>query len=197
MNGLFTRANSDDIQASAPVTWEVPLTDVIGSPSIASNELVVGNTGGAGHIQIAMNGGTSANQISEFTFRSTASNGRSGPGVRMTYGLGDLYGYVALYTPASTRIDLYVFNNVNVLTGAVGVILGTYTVTLVAADRVRIHVNGTTLNVYVNDVVVIGPIVNTDIAGGGLYSYCGLLAIKESAGTINWDNFRGGADGWV
>lgn len=176
--------------------WTIS-SDDLHAPQIISQELLTGFTGVAiAGMSVMYHTGTyAANQISEFEFVAESS-GIGGPSVRTSGGFLNCTAYAALYDPVNTRIQVRKFVAGALFSG--GAVQGTqiggdYTVTLVAGDRLRIHVRGTTINVYVNDVLVLGPLTDTSITAAGSWG----MIHASNTGTITWDNATGGADGYA
>ena len=190
----FNRADTDwdsEPDLNKPEQWDSNSACLEGI-EVNSNRLRMGNfgagSGGHGFLHTA----AGDNQISELEFVSE-TDGISGPAVRQSPigGYLSYTGYVAFYDPVNTVIKLrkYVAQD---MTASTGTELGTYTVTLVATDVIRLHVNGSTLNVYLNGTLIIGPVTDTAITGGSSGA-----AMSKATGGIIWDNWRGGDDGWA
>lgn len=184
----FSRANTVSLDLDRPSQWYASYL----APSlisINSDSLALLGHGFLWHVQTFGD-----DQISELAYFSSGG-GFSGPAVRQnkagTY--ANYTGYAALYDVDNTRIQLRKYVGVD-LTAATGTQLGSnYAVTLVAGDRVRIHVIGTTLNVYLNDVLIIGPITDAAITGGSV----GAVTNEGAGASLKWRNWRGGDSGWA
>lgn len=190
----FNRANTtsdNDPDLDRADLWTCS-TASVNTPRVLSNQLLLGESGavsGENYLRQQFSG-IGPNQISELEFSAQAS-GKGGPAVRMDTGGGYANGtcYAAVYEPASTRVQLWKFLGQALTSGTQ---LGSnYTVTLVAGDRLRIHASGTTITVLINDVAVI-TVTDSAITSGVPG------AVHTSAtGTITFDNWRGGDDGWA
>lgn len=171
---LFNRANNADLGA----TWDVLPT--ITNCQIVSNRVRAGSLGNA-NCSESYNGVTWPNdQYSEITCGTiTGTNGSVGAAVRCS--ITDWSQYIVLCTSAAFDLIKFVAGSFTSL--------GTYNTTgAVIGDVVRIEVQGTTLNVYVNTVLRIGPVTDSDIASGR----AGIYAEDATAGEHEIDSWAGG-----
>lgn len=208
----FNRANVDwsndaTLGTGIPGLWSAMAQDTRGI-HIEDNELYLGRLGtkiilaGGGHGVIQRTQTVGANQSSQLTFRGVLdSGGFSGPSVLTDFifaaspspHLSVMWGYAAMYETATNELSLRFYNGTDP-TISTGDELAVYPVTLVAGDTVRIDHRGTNLRVYVNDVLVIGPIIHTVLNTGwpgAMSNYSG------TAGGIRWNDWVGGDTGWA
>jgi hypothetical protein len=175
-------------------------TNSLVTPCVYLSQLLMGASGPIDGLNVLIresetDGIFSLNQISELKYMSD-TGGISGPAVRLVGGFLNCDGYAALYDPTNTRIQLFVFVGEAITAGTQ---LGSdYVVTLAEGDRVMIRAHDTEVTVYVNDVAVIGPITNSSVpvdadatvgAPGALHT--------STTGTMMWDDWRGGNEGWA
>ena len=207
----FNRADVDwsndaTMGTGIPGLWTAMAQDTRGI-HIEDNELYLGRLGtkiivaGGGHGVIQRTQTVGANQSSQLTFRGVLdSGGFSGPSVLTDFifaaspspHLSVMWGYAAMYETATNELSLRFYNGTDP-TISTGDELAVYPVTLVAGDTVRIDHRGTNLRVYVNDVLVIGPIIHTVLTSGwpgAMSNYGG------TAGGIFYDDWRGGDTGF-
>lgn len=207
----FNRADVDwsaDLDLNSDGAWSAMAQDSRGI-HIDDGELYLGRLGtkvivaGGGHGAMVRTQVIGANQSSELTFRSVSgSGGFSGPSVRTSFvfsnspgtHLVSMSGYAAMYDSIAEEITLRLYNGTDPTISTGLQLADAYPVTLVAGDKVRIDVRGSNIRVYVNDVLVIGPIhntVQTTNYPGAMSNYGG------TAGGILWDDWSGGDTGFA
>jgi hypothetical protein len=168
----------------------------VNTPNIVSNQLVTGTNGAvSGENYIYKVLPTGANQIAELEYRSN-TGGVGGPAVRVFISGGYLSAtcYLAEADPVGGFIYLKKFVTQALQSGGSpgGTVLDGVAWVPAAGDKIRIWAHGTTLNVYLNGALIIGPITDSDIGTGRT----GIMQTHPSAGKITWDNFRSGEDGY-
>ena len=171
----------------------------VGNFAVVSNQMFIEDTSGSGGAfgtGFAYRNFTfDADQFSELVYKSGVADGESGPAVRIDTSGGFLSAtlYCVIYeNDAGPRLVLrkYVAEG---LSGG-GTELGEHSVTLSADDVVRINVDGSSLNVYLNDSLVIGPITDSAIVAGKP----GMVATQGTASAdLTWDDYTGGDTGWA
>jgi hypothetical protein len=205
----FNRANVlwlDDNLLGTDAAWSAYAQDTQGI-RIEDGQLFLGRGGtklqpaGSGNGIVVRNQNYGANQSSQFTYKNTAgSGGFSGPLVRGLYVfasspanyLEEVTGYAGMYDTIAGELSLRYYDHEDP-TASTGTELAVYPVTLVDGDTVRIDVRGTNLRVFVNDALVIGPIIHTALTAGAVG---GLSNYNSTAGGTLWDDWVGGDNGW-
>lgn len=172
-------------------------SESINTPNINTDTLETGVNGflsGLNYIYSTVADGP--NQISELEF-AAETGGVGGPAVRVSGDGGYLNAtcYLAEYDPTNSllRLKKFVAQSLKSGTDPGGTTLDTQSCAMIAGDKLRIHVHGTTLNVYLNGALLSGPITDTSISGGRV----GIMHTEPDGGEIFWDNWTGGADGWA
>lgn len=159
----FNRADNNSLGAD----WtedEVSAADL----TILSNEMKADDNGGADVALAFWNTDLGGDHFSELEFRSAENSfiqPQSGPAVRIpTSATRTVFsGYVALYDRGVPEISLRKWN-AQALTAA-GTILGSYAVTLVTGNLIRVEAEGTTIRVKVNGVTQI-TVTDSTLSGG-------------------------------
>lgn len=211
----FNRADvnwSDDADLNSDGAWLAMAQDTRGI-HIVDGELYLGRlgtklagagAGASGHGAMVRTQVIGANQSSQLTFRGVLdSGGFAGPAVRASfvYGSGGgfewlvtMSGYAAMYDSINEEITLRLYNGTDPQVSTGLQLADAYPVTLVAGDNLRIDARGSNIRVYLNDVLIIGPIINTVQTTnfpGALSNYTG------TAGGIVYDGWSGGDTGFA
>lgn len=188
----FNRADTtSDLNPDLNGSW-ITNTASINTPRIQNNQLETGlDDFLSGESLMYRPTNTGISQFSQLEYAS-ATSGRGGPAVHIltSGGFGNATAYIAQYDSSLHVIQLMKCVNRNLgSSGSVGLTqLGAdYPVTLVPGDIIRIQIDGTTLKVFLNNVLIIGPQVDSTITSGRI----GVIYSKGT-GTIYWDNWSGG-----
>lgn len=123
----------------------------------------------------AWNGGSvGANQFSQATVVAVPIDGGSHVAVRKTDG-NNFY--------SAGQLNLTTIRMVKYVAGA-QTTLATDTIVVANGDVLRLEVSGTSLNLYINSVLRLGPVTDSDLSTGqpGI----------RTTNTTDWDNWSGG-----
>ena len=172
--------------ASGGFIWQ-RLEDT-GGPHIVSNEAYKPGTGVNNYFYRAEQDVSSENHYAQITLlghTNSSSSVSSGVTVRNADGSDAVcYSGEILSTGGSTLTYRILRNNITL---GQRVVLATTSVTASFPKTVKIEVNGSQLSLYVDDVLQLGPISNTDITGN---TKTGMVWV--GGGGMAMDNFEAG-----
>jgi hypothetical protein len=187
----FTRADSAASAYPIGLSW-LKFENDPGVLRVLSDAFYSGwGTGGVGGVGLAYwnvyAAGSIAEQFSALVYKSDNS-GLAGPSVRdNSVSATSISNYTALYDAANQLIKLMRYSAANPATGG-GTVLASYSALLLPGDVLKIAAVGNRIFVYISDILVIGPIIDSTFATG----FFGALSNAASGKSITWSQWAGG-----